>query len=564
MRKYSKAASSISFTLLLLTAQCICSGRAIEVSSTERDNNLRRVLQVQDNNTSTSDSTNNNEPFIKDKTNFCALSDQVDSGMLDRKDALRDIEITTGGHYVIDKSTGEIDEGYIAVLVLDELAKRAGFKWRNNVGVVEPPSANQTWTDVLNYTASNYDLALATWTRLPERLAIGITFPESWYDTGLIMVQKQNVKQTKFGWKLFQPFAWGVWVLIIVTMIISGLIYLLIDNIYYRGDKEKIGKGVNDSIFYSFQVLTGTSNFAPTYFSNRVLLISLRIFCIVVIAAYRANLTAILVNRSYNENINVLQDAIDKGYSICVWRGTPDVVRTQAQYPNGKFVEKDSPVEVYNGINNGECEILLMESDKHKSYTNKVEYNPDCDLVWVGRHVTSTKGSFGIKGSKELCSSLLHDVLDIYLLEMILDKTLDRLMKAYQQTKTNTCSYEVQNGAQRLTIQDVGGAFAFHAILLTFAVLLSLVLRIKHPRDTTVVKKSSEVIKQATQTAFAESSSMKPQSVVPPRQDQCTDNVSVSNQETKIQKMMHDLHEDLKDELRTIFYDSANKVKKYD
>ena len=116
-----------------------------------------------------------------------------------------------------------------------------------------------------------------------------------------------------------------------------------------------------------------------------MLLISLRIFCIVVLAAYRANLTAILVNKDYVLRINVIEDVIRQNQRMCVLRGSPDIVRIQSQYPNGKYVEKDSPLEMYQGINNGECGILLDENDKFKSYKNKVEYNPNCNLDRVGR-----------------------------------------------------------------------------------------------------------------------------------------------------------------------------------
>lgn len=561
MRKFTKVAASFSSIYIFLIVRCICLGclvHAIKISPTEENNKLRRVIVEEDNTTSTSNTTHG----AFSKTNFCALSNDVDSGDIVRRHALRGLDITVGGHYIFDRNSGKIDEGYIGVLVLDEVAKRAGFKWRGTAEAVDTPSKNQTWTDVLDYTASHYDLAVATWTRVPDRLAIGIIFPESWYDTGLIMVQVQDgSQQTSFGWKLFAPFAWSVWALICFTLIISGLIYYLIDNIYYRGDKEKIDKGINDSLFYSFQVLTGTSNFNPTYFSNRVLLISLRIFCIVVLAAYRANLTAILVNKDYVLRINVIEDVIRQNQRMCVLRGSPDIVRIQSHYPNGKYVEKDSPLEMYQGINNGECGILLDESDKFKSYKNKVEYNPKCNLDRVGRHVTTTKGSFGLKGSKQLCSALLHDVLDIYLLEMLLDKTLTRLMKATQQTKTNKCKFESHSGAQRLTVRDVGGAFAFHAILLAFAIVLSLILRVKHPNDVKTVKRGSDIMEQRIQVAFAERGSNNPQSL-PPSQDQCADDIGLSYQETKIQKMMLDLHEDLKDELRSIFHNSAEKAKK--
>ena len=41
------------------------------------------------------------------------------------------------------------------------------------------------------------------------------------------------------------------------------------------------------------------------------------------------------------------------------------------------------------------------------------EYNPNCDLEWVGRQAQINGASFTIKDSLYLYSSLLRDVLDI-------------------------------------------------------------------------------------------------------------------------------------------------------
>merc|ERR1712151_1431663 len=157
----------------------------------------------------------------------------------------------------------------------------------------------------------------------------------------MIQIKKSNNKTMKWD-VLFRPFAWEVWALLLFTMIMSGLVYYLIDFITYRGNKEKIDKSISDSLFYSFQVLTGTSKYNPTYAPNRILLISLRLLCIIIVAAFTSNLTAFLIDDSNVINVNVFEDAIYNNYRICVLRGSGTVVEIQRQHPTGLYVEKEN------------------------------------------------------------------------------------------------------------------------------------------------------------------------------------------------------------------------------
>merc|ERR1719232_633512 len=152
------------------------------------------------------------------------------------------------------------------------------------------------------------------------------------------------------------------------------------------------------------------------------------------------------------------------------------------------YVDKDNQLEVYEGIYAGECEIGLVDIDSYKSAIYKKESNPNCDLEWVGRQVTSAKASFAVKGSGELCTSIFRDVLDIHLLEMKLDNTLEEIFKSIQSTKTNNCNGEKElNTSDGLSVADVGGAFTFYAILAVTAIIISM-LQVRYPQYFQVKK----------------------------------------------------------------------------
>ena len=57
----------------------------------------------------------------------------------------------------------EQNPGLFAV-ILDEVAKRAGFSWRDSYAAFEPIDAvldeGKTWTDLLQWQTQNFDIAM--------------------------------------------------------------------------------------------------------------------------------------------------------------------------------------------------------------------------------------------------------------------------------------------------------------------------------------------------------------------------------------------------------------------
>ena len=479
------------------------------------------------------------------KSSFCQIHEQVEKGDVELRYALRDLDIAIGAQDNVIDRYGKINEGHIAVRILDEVAKRANFNWRDTVEAVDPPLQSQTWTDVLNYTTSNYDLALDYWMRTIDRVIIGMTFPQEWFDSSMIMIQINEQAGHEFKWLVNLPFTWEVWLLILLTMFVTALVYYVIDFITYNEHKETAT--ISDSIYYSFQVLTGTSKYNPDRLPNRLLLISLRVLSIFLLAAFRANLTAFLLNQSEDVTINVIEDAIHRNYRICVRRGTPDVLSIQKQYPTGQFIEKDSQLEVYKGLQNGECEMGLDNVDSYESFKNKVEYNPNCNIQWLGKEVTSTKASFGIKGSEEYCASLLRDVLSLHLLEMDLDGTTSKIMQSERSIKTANCNLDSQttyNG--QLRIVQMSGIYAVYTLAMVLAVVSSIILRIKHPENLEITKTVTRQLSRLSTKYLGALDVKDDETTTSLENKECDD---LSPNEKMLQKLIINLHTELKAEL---------------
>ena len=274
---------------------------------------------------------------------------------------------------------------------------------------------------------------------------------------------------------------------------------------------------LGDSMFYTFQAFTGHSNLDPISSPNRLLLISLLFWVLIIITAYTANLTVFLVNRNYIVTVNDFEDVIHHNFPVCLWRGkfllillipctalsylqfTGGGPETQLQevYPNVNYVPKESELEIFQAVENGECEIGLISISSFKSHIKRKEYNPNCNIEWVGRQVQTNGASFTVGDSPYLCSSLLRDVLDIYLLDMIKDKSLDKIMESQQEVSTINCAKKQSGDSEQLSGKDIGGIFIVHFIILAIAALIAF-WQLKNPRAISKIDNLSEQTKNMT------------------------------------------------------------------
>ena len=79
-------------------------------------------------------------------------------------------------------SDGTIDENKppIGIRVMDELARRARFEYRNSFGMVRSPAGTETYDDVLYWGARVYDLLGEWFIHDLSRLENSIMFPFGW------------------------------------------------------------------------------------------------------------------------------------------------------------------------------------------------------------------------------------------------------------------------------------------------------------------------------------------------------------------------------------------------
>ena len=145
----------------------------------------------------------------KYRTNMCERQKELFNGTLQLRDALRNLSLSvyitnsenmtaSEAHHWFALSNGTIptEEVGLTTMVLDELAERAGFTWRNSFGTGRwvNEEENKTWTDVLVWATDHYDVAADIWGRSTFRKSKGISFTENYFDNSIIIVQRNKSK----------------------------------------------------------------------------------------------------------------------------------------------------------------------------------------------------------------------------------------------------------------------------------------------------------------------------------------------------------------------------------
>jgi hypothetical protein len=118
------------------------------------------------------------------RQSVCDRQVAISNGTLEFRDALEGLRLNAaltsvaiGGGLMPDGSVPE-ENPKLDVRMLDELAVRAGFTWRDSFGaVILDDGFNATFNDILDWSTESFDLSAMLWTRTRERINSGNIFP---------------------------------------------------------------------------------------------------------------------------------------------------------------------------------------------------------------------------------------------------------------------------------------------------------------------------------------------------------------------------------------------------
>ena len=285
----------------------------------------------------------------------------VSNQTLQLRDVMRGVQLSVSlpnpatyspaGFVNIDES-GAIKTGQEAgfmVEILDEVAARAGFTWRQSFAFFQDPDDfGKSWTDLVTWQISTYDMSgiekseqqinfarhvynthtqmqtakaqqggargccdcsnsacrrhmIANapgewWVPTVGRRALGVSFLEGFFDSSMILLsQAQGKKEPTFG-ELFVswagPLDFGVWMMILAFAVCVGLAYSFIEEGTEGSDVDRDDPHHNRaaSIFSALLLFTGGGGPAPRTFPGLFLLFGWSLFVLVLVNSYAANL----------------------------------------------------------------------------------------------------------------------------------------------------------------------------------------------------------------------------------------------------------------------------------
>jgi hypothetical protein len=190
------------------------------------------------------------------RTNVCQQQEMLFNGTVALPDALRGLNLTVSfTNYQAGKEVdfftlvnNTVQSGYYTV-IMDEVARRAGFSWRNSFGVYTPRDqldGNKTWMDILLWAIATYDISVEKWAQTVDRMAMGASFPTGFWDSSVVLaeiVQPHQQKRVVNLWSFLEPFESIVWISIVGAIFLTGMIYWVLEVGAMRCDHCSIHPG---------------------------------------------------------------------------------------------------------------------------------------------------------------------------------------------------------------------------------------------------------------------------------------------------------------------------------
>ena len=470
---------------------------------------------------------------------ICDRYDSYANGEVELKDALSGLQVRPivqvgDGYFHIDESTGGINEtnpGLIAK-VLDELASRGNFTWRNSFGVTYGPNTspeypNKTWTELGVWSIDMYDFSADWWLHSLERLRLGYTFPEGFVDGHYIMIKlkdgdddDENVNffdKDHFFWSLTKPFTVGVWIMNLVTIFFTAMLYAFFESQQHDTSSKtsrtsstftEIGKSIYGSILIAFRHFVLLE---PRTLPGKIITLSLSCWSLITIAIYTANLTSFFVLQNTPKlQLQTIQDVIDNGMSMCVYENGGIHEYITRYYPKASLIpvstNKFGHIEA---LETGQCSITLANMNEWEQVEISKEYNNRCQYEWLGRIFHFQQAGFAFQlDSGVYCTSFMKDVFHALINAMINDGTMSKLKQdsySLQQnvycnardgtsgggggggsagddddtdddTSTTATSGEdtsSEEGIGILSLKELSGPFLHHGIVMIVAIVVS-------------------------------------------------------------------------------------------
>lgn len=439
------------------------------------------------------------------RQNVCDRQALLHNGTVLLRDALTGFALRPalyiGDFFSLNNETGAIDEERPGLIVelLDELAKRGGFTWRDSFGVFnyKDMEKNRTFDELLKWTVDTYDLSCNSWSSSIGRINQGVTFLQGWYDGSIILVGKQETTDKVNVWSFLMPFAWGVWLMMFVTIVFSGFVYYWMEWYNEDSDRQDLGKMPTENIYFAALSFIGQIQFMPATDYARIFTLSCAFWGLLMASAYTANLASFLVaNNTPSLAIASVGDAVSARLPICVKDSSVSDTLVTDAHPGAILVPKRIEDDIFFGVNRGECTLALTNVGTWDNYKERSVVNGNCQLDWIGRVFKFIEAGFAsLSDSGTLCSSLIKDVLNVHLAEMkedgFIEEAWQRHLERTSDIKCTTATQDTDSDSSQLSLQDMGGLFIIHYMVTALAICMAVFTKWNKKRKLKEIAKRS-------------------------------------------------------------------------
>ncbi|CAB9525231.1 expressed unknown protein [Seminavis robusta] len=403
--------------------------------------------------------TTQGTPNVTHRQSVCDRFEDFYYKRVELRHALEGLQVNIGlgyypeGYFNYDPEKGiDRNEPGLVTVLLDELGRRGGFTWRNSFGVYyDPKDYDMDWNQTLHWSIKTYDFVADWWVASRERLNDGVAFVEEFLDSSFVVITRDALdKQTSkkvsvssfFNW--LKPYDTAVWIMTLFTILLSGGVYQVLEWYADERNDRSAWEWWLGNAYLSFINATQAYEYQPKSLASRIFGISMAIWALVMTATYTANLASLLLDREVHYGPQTMEEIAVFGKKLCTWDGTVSDEFVRDTYRTAVRIPKNSELELYQGLSNGDCDYMLTSMASWNKYKGIKEYNPHCDLFLVGDgayKVLDIGGGFITTiDSGKLCTGFIRDVLNLLVRDMIEDGFLEQAWEhEFARTQTIDC-----------------------------------------------------------------------------------------------------------------------------
>mmetsp|Transcript_11982 Transcript_11982/g.33843 ORF Transcript_11982/g.33843 Transcript_11982/m.33843 type:complete len:536 (-) Transcript_11982:156-1763(-) len=420
--------------------------------------------------------------------NWCPVKEAILAGKLRFQDALRGRDVSM--LFALQDTPVSIDFnttsrkviGGMPVEVFAEIARRAGFRWRNSTGVAHyiDRASNETDEGWLLWASEKFDV-VDWFTITPLRMRKGLKFAYPFINISPHLVGKMDVK-TDTIWErflqCFAPFSASLWAFILVGFLFSAAVYMCIEGGRDDIPQKTAAGGLGQAFFLTICQFTGGGGFAPQSPAGKLFVMSVSFLMMLIVTAYTANLAGEMIMAKVAEApVTSVEDAMTRDQAICVRRGSPFFRLLQRHFPDARLALVNSESEKFPAISQGKC-VAAVVGELWWEFERRISrFNPKCELYAIGRNLMELHGSFVSRATSATCKEVVVDVMTFTMHQMYLDGFMQEARDAdIEKLQDVFCPAHptAQTTDDTMRPRHMAGIFLVHLVIAVACVAISV------------------------------------------------------------------------------------------